>query len=123
MITDSLIARAVVPRLLGTLRGSWTIGRLVIQMPDGVCHAFGPEDSPTRSHVRVKSPAFFRRFLFGGDMGVGESYMDGEWEADDLATFLTLAAENEDRLAVVSPLTKALNVGNDLPYYLLYVVL
>jgi cyclopropane-fatty-acyl-phospholipid synthase len=113
MIADSLIARAVVPRLLDTLRESWTIGRLVVELPDGMRHSFGPESSPSHARIRVKSPAFFRRFLLGGDMGVGESYMDGEWEADDLATFLTLAAENEDRLAVVSPLTKALNLGND----------
>jgi cyclopropane-fatty-acyl-phospholipid synthase len=113
MITDSLIARAVVPRLVERLHESWTVGRLVVELPDGVKRVFGPEDSRARAQFRVKSPAFFRRFLLGGDMGLGESHVDGEWEADDLATFLTLAAENEDRLAVVSPLTKALNVGND----------
>ena len=113
MITDALIARAVVSRLLGTLRESWRTGRLVVEMPDGRLHAFGPDTAERSARVRIKSPAFFRRFLLGGDMGVGESYMDGEWEADDLATFLTLAAENEDQLAVATPLTKVLNVGND----------
>jgi len=114
MITDALIARVVAPRLLDTLRESWTIGRLTVEFPDGERQTFGPESSAVRARIRIENPAFFRRFLLGGDMGVGESYMDGEWEADDLATFLTLAAENEDRLAVVSPLTKTLNVGNDI---------
>jgi len=118
MITDAFVARAVVPRLLTTLRESWSTGRLVVELPDGQAHAFGPDDAQRSARIRIKSPVFFRRFLFGGDMGVGESYMDGEWEADDLATFLTLAAENEDQLDVATGLTKALSVGNDLRHLL-----
>jgi len=113
MITDTLVARLVVPRLLATLRESWTTGRLVVEMPDGSTHAFGPRDSDRSARIRIGTPAFVRRVFLGGDMGLGESYMDGEWEADDLAEFLTLAAENEDRLAVVTSLTKVLNLGND----------
>lgn len=114
MIADSLVSRAALPRLLDTLRRSLTIGRLVVELPGGTSHAFGPAGSPRRTRIRIESPAFFRRLLLGGDVGLGESYMEGEWEADDLTTFLTLATENEDELAVVNPLTKALNAGNDL---------
>ena len=118
MITDSFIARFVVPRLLGTLGDSWRTGRLVVEMPDGRLHAFGPETAEQSARIRITSPAFFRRFLLGGDLGVGESYMDGEWQADDLATFLTLAAENEDDLDVSTPLARVLNVGNDVLHLL-----
>ena len=118
MSTDSLIARFAVPRLLHTLRDSWSTGRLEVEMPDGGRHLFGPTDSPRSARVRVKSPAFFRRLLLGGDMGVGESYVDGEWEADDLAAFLILAAENEDDLAVGGRLTRILNLGHDVVHLL-----
>lgn len=118
MIADTLITRFVLPRLLGTLRESWCIGRLVVEMPDGEAHVFGPPNVDRSARIRIKSPAFLRRFILGGDMGLGESYTDGEWEADDLATFLTLAAENEDHLAVVTPLTKILNLGNDVLHLL-----
>jgi cyclopropane-fatty-acyl-phospholipid synthase len=118
MITDTLMARRVVPRLLRTLERSWSRGRLLVEMPDGTEHAFGPRDDPRRVRIRIASLGFFRRLLLGADMGLGEAYTNGEWEADDLATFLTLAAENEDRLAVITPLTKALNVGNDLLHLL-----
>jgi cyclopropane-fatty-acyl-phospholipid synthase len=113
MIIDAPLARAFVPRLVETLEGSWSRGRLRVEMPDGAEHAFGPPDDPRRAHLRILRPAFFRRLLLGADMGLGESYVDGEWEADDLAAFLTLAAENEDRLGVVTRLTKVLNLGND----------
>jgi cyclopropane-fatty-acyl-phospholipid synthase len=114
MIVDSLVFRAAAPRLLDTLRRSWATGRLVVELPGGAAYAFGPERAERRARIRVKSPTFFRRLLLGGDLGVGESYMEGEWEADDLAAFLTLAAENEDGLAVGTALTRALSVGNDL---------
>jgi cyclopropane-fatty-acyl-phospholipid synthase len=117
MSTDTLIARLVAPRLLDTLRRSWDTGRLVVELPGGESQAFGSEGGKS-ARIRIKRPAFFRRFLIGGDMGVGESYVDGEWEADDLATFLTLAAENEDRLAMANRLTKAMNLGHDAAHLL-----
>jgi cyclopropane-fatty-acyl-phospholipid synthase len=118
MILDTIIARAVVPRLLETLRRSWQVGRLDVTLPDGTIHAFGPDDATRAASIRVTRPAFFRRLLLGADMGVGESYMDGEWEADDLAAFLTLATENEDRLRLTNGLTAALNLGNDVLHLL-----
>ena len=113
MITDRFIARVLVPRALDKLRESWSTGHLSVEMPDGRVLSFGPDAAGRRARLRIKSPTFFRHLLLGGDMGVGESYMDGEWEADDLASFLTLAAENEDQLELVTPLTKVLNLGND----------
>ncbi|MFJ6820922.1 class I SAM-dependent methyltransferase [Streptomyces niveus] len=43
----------------------------------------------------VRDPhAFFRRIGATGLIGFGESYMAGEWEADDLVAVLTVLAEN-----------------------------
>jgi cyclopropane-fatty-acyl-phospholipid synthase len=118
MIADALMARTLAPVILGRLEESWSRGRLLVETPDGAQHAFGPRDDPRRARIRIGDAAFFRRLVLGADMGLGESYMDGEWEADDLATFLTLAAENMDRLAVDTPLTTLLNVGNDVRHRL-----
>ena len=118
MTTDALIARFAVPRLLATLDGSWSTGRLAVEMPDGRVHHFGPAGSEQSAHIRVKRTSFFRRLVLGGDMGVGESYVEGDWEADELPAFLTLAAENEDRLAVGSRLTRVLNLGHDVVHFL-----
>jgi len=114
MIVDRLITRALIPGLLQTLERSWVLGRLTIELPDGSVHAFGPPDAKLQARVKVKQDAFFRRFLLGGDLGVGESYMDDEWEADDLPSFLTLAAEHAQRLPLDSRLSRALNLGNDI---------
>lgn len=34
--------------------------------------------------IRVKNPEFFKRVLQDGSLGLGESYMDGWWECDQL---------------------------------------
>jgi cyclopropane-fatty-acyl-phospholipid synthase len=114
MTRGALAARVLAPRLLDALRPGWETGRLVIELPDGSAHAFGPADDERRARVRIASPAFFRRLLLGGAVGLGESYVEGDWEADDLAAFLTLAALNEDRLGVATPASGLLNLGNDL---------
>ncbi len=41
---------------------------------------------------------FFRRVGAGGLIGFGESYMAGDWDADDLPGLLTVLAERVDRL-------------------------
>jgi cyclopropane-fatty-acyl-phospholipid synthase len=48
--------------------------------------------------IQVHSPAFYTRALRDGRLGVGESYMDGEWDAEALDAFiakLLLARLNE----------------------------
>ena len=46
--------------------------------------------------VRVDAPRFFDRALSGGNLGLGESYMDGDWrmEEGDIADLLSLLLRN-----------------------------
>ncbi len=39
--------------------------------------------------LQVKNPHFFKRVLQEGSLGLGESYMDGWWECDQLDSFFT----------------------------------
>jgi cyclopropane-fatty-acyl-phospholipid synthase len=111
MRLDPLVARFAAPRLLDALEGIEG-GRLTVEMPDGRSRTFGRGEPRVR--LTLKSPAVFRRLLLHGDIGLGESYTDGEWEASDLATFLSLAARNEDRLGVGGGIARLFNLGNDL---------
>jgi cyclopropane-fatty-acyl-phospholipid synthase len=38
--------------------------------------------------IRVKDPSFFRRILSDGSLGVGEGYMDGQWDCERLDEML-----------------------------------
>ena len=39
---------------------------------------------------------FGRRFIAGGDIGIAEAYLRGEWETPDLTRFLLLFCVNHD---------------------------
>ena len=49
--------------------------------------------SPLRAVLRVRSPRFYRQLL-RGSVGLGESYMDGLWDCDDLVALTRIAARN-----------------------------
>lgn len=78
--------------LLEKLRG----GLLEIRLPDASLALFGEGDSPLR--LTVHDEALFRRVLARGDIGLAESYLAGEWEAQDLPAVLTLLAANREVL-------------------------
>jgi len=45
--------------------------------------------------IRVKNENVFKRILFHGTLGLGESYMDGWWECDAIDEFICKALENK----------------------------
>lgn len=73
------IARKIV---LGELR-KMTLGRLRLVFPDGTQETIGttPDVDAT---IIVKSDQFFKKCLWYGDIGFGESYVDGDWETDSV---------------------------------------
>ena len=113
MSIESLLSRPFTASVLRALEG-WSVGRLSVELPDGSSREFGADDSVPHVRIRVKRHAAFRRLATSGDLGFGESYMDGEWEADDLPAFLKLAIRNEPHLPLASPLSRVLGLGNDL---------
>ena len=85
------LAGAAVERALRNLRG----GTLLLATPAGTAE-YG-EGTPTVS-VTVHRADFFRRLLLHGAVGAGESYMDGEWDCDDLPALLGLMLRNRSAL-------------------------
>ena len=53
-----------------------------------------PSDSAVHVKVRVFDTAFFIRAIKDMDVGLGESYMAAEYEADDLTNFILLLTQN-----------------------------
>lgn len=83
------LARRTVLRKLARLQG----GRLTLI--DGADrHAFGEPDAELDATLRVQNPRFYRRALFGGGLGVAESYVLGEWESFELLSLLRILLRN-----------------------------
>ncbi|MCW2958186.1 MAG: class SAM-dependent methyltransferase [Solirubrobacterales bacterium] len=72
-------------------------GQLVLH-EDGVARTFGSPSGPEplRAHIKVNDPAFHRSIL-KGSLGLGQSYMDGLWDVDDMVTLIRIAARNVHR--------------------------
>lgn len=53
-----------------------------------------------QAHIRVKNNDFFQKLLKSGDVGFGESYVEGDWESDDLVELMKwflINNENPDK--------------------------
>lgn len=44
--------------------------------------------------IQVRNDAFYRRLLMDGSMGLGETYVDGWWDCDDLSEFINRLLKN-----------------------------
>ena len=86
-------ARALVHRLLGRLRyGSIEL----TEAWSGERFAFGGAGGPA-AKVEIRSPRAYAEFVRHRSVGLGTSYADGLWEADDLVTLCRVLAREVRR--------------------------
>ena len=71
-------------------------GTLDIHLPDGRKFQFGGVEPGPAATMIVRDMNFARRFLAGGDIGIAEAYLRGEWETPDLTQFLYIFCVNHD---------------------------
>ncbi len=94
-ILNSLAKKATLSRLPDLTGGS-----LTLLTDDGVARygtvrpAAPHAPSPIDATLVVHDPRFFRRVLLGSDIGLGESYMDGDWSTPDLVGLTRLLLRN-----------------------------
>jgi cyclopropane-fatty-acyl-phospholipid synthase len=80
------LARAGVGAVLGRVRN----GRIDV-VEGSRERSFGPPDAELTAKIQIKDPAAWRGPL-RGSVGLGESYVDGLWETDDLVALIRIAA-------------------------------
>ena len=91
--TQRLLRSAVLKRLAalrsGALRLRDGAGDVLVGRPEG---PFGTID------LVVHDPSFWRDVASSGDLGVGEAYVEGKWQASDLVGLLALFVRDRDVL-------------------------
>jgi cyclopropane-fatty-acyl-phospholipid synthase len=88
---DGMTERAVRQRMQRLTRGHLTLHYA------GSTHRYGPGGGPS-AVMTVHDAAFFRSLVFGGHIGAAESYVRGEWTADDLTGLIQIFAANREVL-------------------------
>jgi len=68
-------------------------GFLEIVCPDAT-YTFGEPDAALRAMAVIHDERFFTRAISGADIGLGESYMDGDWTTPDLVALVRLVVRN-----------------------------
>ncbi len=79
-----------------------TLGTLNITLPGGQSIRLGTGDGNISADIDIKSGDFFKRCVLYGDIGFGESYVDGEWETSDISTLIKWFLLNIDNAPSVS---------------------
>ena len=93
---DRLTKNVMLARLPALQGGSLTVtneaGRTHYGRSLDTCDLRGRE--PLDAVMTVHRDRFYRRALLGSDIGVGESYVDGDWTTTDLVTLTRLMIRN-----------------------------
>lgn len=74
-------------------------GTLNVTLPDGQMLRFGGVEPGPAAAMTVRTFGFAWRLLNGGDIGIAEAYLRGEWDTPDLTTFLYLFCVNHELIA------------------------
>ncbi|MBN2894284.1 MAG: class I SAM-dependent methyltransferase [Campylobacterales bacterium] len=105
---------ALVQKFASRYLGKITQGALHVRYKDGTSQHYGdPEAQPI--DLRIHHNRFFTRIMLYGDIGFAESYMDGDFDADDLEGLIRLAIENSKVLGALSGDEKRFRLSNLLP--------
>lgn len=90
-------------KLLCKLLARIRVGELKLVAPDGTAFHFqGATPGPSGTIV-IRNQDAVRRTFWGGDLGLAEAYMDGQWETTDLMAFLELGLFNLQTFQVDKP--------------------
>jgi len=87
------------------------LGRLVMTLPSGETLTYGSGQGGVMANVHINNNNFFKKCVLFGDVGFGESYVDGDWETENIAQVVewmiinvenhpTLMAETQKRSPV-----------------------
>ena len=97
---ESLTARTCRTMVERALQGIED-GTIVLATPSGTS-TFGAGAPNTCLYVH--DPACFRRLVFGGSVGAGESYMAGQWDCDELVELVRIMLRNRRALSTLDGL-------------------
>ena len=73
-----------------------TRGELIIRDQVG-CVSYGASDDLSVI-LRVHDPRFYRHAIFGGTLSIAESYLNGDWDCDELTDLFRILIRNADTL-------------------------
>lgn len=100
--TLSLSSSSFYERTVLGLLSNMQLGHLVIHMYDGREIVLGDGSRGIHASIHIRNQNFFKRCMLYGDIGFGESYVDGDWDTPDITAvvqWMLLNIENAPTLS------------------------
>jgi cyclopropane-fatty-acyl-phospholipid synthase len=88
-------------RILFSAFNNMPNGKLNITMPNGTSFTFGKQASPI-ANIEIKNTVFFKRCVLYGDIGFGESYVNGDWDTNNITDVIKWFIHNIEYAPSVS---------------------
>ncbi|MBL6749635.1 MAG: class I SAM-dependent methyltransferase [Nevskia sp.] len=82
-------------RLLLYMLSGLRVGSVTVRLPDGTSRHYEGALPGPHGIWQIHSARLIRHVLAGGEVGIGDSYVDGCWESPDLTTLLHVLYLNE----------------------------
>lgn len=79
-----------------------TAGSLRLELPDGSVQIIGTPGGEMDAKIAIRSAAFFQKCVLFGDVGFGESYIDGDWDTDSIERVIAWAILNVENSPAMS---------------------
>ncbi len=95
-------AHGLYERLMVAAFGEMTAGCLHLDLPNGDTKVIGTPGAEVSALIRVRDAAFFKKCVLFGDIGFGESYVDGDWETDSIERVIAWAVLNVEHSPTMS---------------------
>ncbi len=83
-------------RLVRGILNKTETGGLTLFLPDRQVERFGQAHSGPQGDIRVNDYRFFSRLVTGGDVGLGEAYVEGFWDTKDIPELFRFFIRNRD---------------------------
>jgi cyclopropane-fatty-acyl-phospholipid synthase len=90
--------KSIVMRILSKMNK----GLLNLTFPNDEVGTFGGKDKTIVANIKINNSRFFKRIVLYGDIGFGESYVDGDWETDNIANVISWMILNVENNPAIS---------------------
>jgi cyclopropane-fatty-acyl-phospholipid synthase len=89
--------RSIILNILSKMQN----GHMVITLPEGDVIEFG-NNIGTSADIKINDNVFFKKCLVHGDVGFGESYVDGDWDTKSITNVIKWMIENVENMVSMS---------------------
>ena len=79
------------------------VGGLEVRRTDGSVRMFGDVTHPMQARIDILDERAYARIVHGGSVGLGDSYVRGQWSSPDVVTLIRLLIANRPTLRRISP--------------------